>query len=102
MFQGFDVEGEDVREVVQNVIFGSSYAVAREEMSLVSLDVFISYIKLRCHLRDTYVKFIFNFAISCKVRRSLKLEILFAGNTRKRGKFFRGLQLFKRRGVRTV
>ena len=48
MFQGFDVEGEDVRKVVQNVIFGSLYAVAREEMSLVSLDVFISYINLRC------------------------------------------------------
>ena len=48
MFQGFDVEGEDVREVVQNIIFGSSYAVAKEEMSLVSLDVFISYMKLRC------------------------------------------------------
>ena len=37
LFKGLDVEGDDVREVVQNIIFGSSYSVARDEMSLVSL-----------------------------------------------------------------
>ena len=34
--QGFDVEGEDPREVVQNILFGDQYAVVKEEMAIVS------------------------------------------------------------------
>ena len=35
--QGFDVEGDDPREIVQNIVFGSQYEGCRDEMNLVSL-----------------------------------------------------------------
>ena len=34
--QGFDVEGDDPREVVQNILFGEQYAVVKEDMAIVS------------------------------------------------------------------
>ena len=37
LFQGFDVEGDDPREIVQNIVFGSQYEGCRDEMKLVSL-----------------------------------------------------------------
>ena len=37
LFQGFDVKGDDPREIVQNIVFGSQYEGCRDEMKLVSL-----------------------------------------------------------------
>ena len=34
--QGFDVEGDDPREVVQNILFGEQYAAVKEDMAIVS------------------------------------------------------------------
>ena len=37
LLQGFDVEGDDPREVVQNILFGEQYAAVKEDMAIVSL-----------------------------------------------------------------
>ena len=37
LLQGFDIEGEDPREVVQNILFGEHYAAVKEDMAIVSL-----------------------------------------------------------------
>ena len=34
--QDFDVEGDDLREVVQNILFGEQYAAVKEDMAIVS------------------------------------------------------------------
>ena len=34
--QGFDVEGDNPREVIQNILFGEQYAVVKEDMAIVS------------------------------------------------------------------
>ena len=49
--QGFDVEGDDPREIVQNIVFGSQYEGCRDEMNLVSLvpPLFFG-ISCSCHL----------------------------------------------------
>ena len=36
LLQGFDVKGDDPREVVQNILFGEQYAVVKEDMAIVS------------------------------------------------------------------
>ena len=36
LLQGFDVEGDDPREVVQNILFGEQYAAVKEDMAIVS------------------------------------------------------------------
>ena len=36
LLQGFDVEGDDPREVIQNILFGEQYAVVKEDMVIVS------------------------------------------------------------------
>ena len=37
LFQGFDIEGDDPREIIQNIVFGSQYEGCRDKMKLVSL-----------------------------------------------------------------
>ena len=34
--QGFNVEGDNPREVVQNILFGEQYAAVKEDMAIVS------------------------------------------------------------------
>ena len=42
LLQGFDVEGDDPREVIQNILFGEQYAAVKEDMAIVSsVNVFI-------------------------------------------------------------
>ena len=36
LLQGFDVEGDDPREVIQNILFEEQYAVVKEDMAIVS------------------------------------------------------------------
>ena len=36
LLQGFDVEGDDPREVIQNILFGEQYAAVKEDMVIVS------------------------------------------------------------------
>ena len=36
LLQGFNVEGDDPREVVQNILFGEQYAALKEDMVIVS------------------------------------------------------------------
>ena len=36
LLQGFDVEGDDPREVVQNILFGEQYVAVKEDMAIVS------------------------------------------------------------------
>ena len=36
LLQGFDVEGDNPREVVQNILFGEQYAAVKEDMVIVS------------------------------------------------------------------
>ena len=36
LLQGFDVEGDDPREVIQNILFGEQYAGVKEDMAIVS------------------------------------------------------------------
>ena len=36
LLQGFDVEGDDPREVIQNILFREQYAVVKEDMVIVS------------------------------------------------------------------
>ena len=36
LLQGFDIEGDDPREVVQNILFGEQYAAVKEDMAIVS------------------------------------------------------------------
>ena len=36
LLQGSDVEGDDPREVVQNILFGEQYAAVKEDMAIVS------------------------------------------------------------------
>ena len=37
LLQDFDVEGDDPREVVQNILFGEQYTAVKEDMAIVSL-----------------------------------------------------------------
>ena len=36
LLQGFDVEGDDPREVIQNILFGEQYAAVKEDITIVS------------------------------------------------------------------
>ena len=36
LLQGFNVEGDDPREVVQNILFGEQYTAVKEDMAIVS------------------------------------------------------------------
>ena len=36
LLQGFDVEGDNPREVIPNIWFGEQYAVVKEDMAIVS------------------------------------------------------------------
>ena len=36
LLQGFNVEGDDPTEVVQNILFGEKYAAVKEDMAIVS------------------------------------------------------------------
>ena len=48
LLQGFDVEGDDPREVIQNILFGEQYTAVKEDMVIVS----------SVHLLNKFVKFI--------------------------------------------
>ena len=51
LLQGFDVEGDDPREVIQNILFGEQYAAVKEDMAIVSsVNVFIH----RKHMYQVY------------------------------------------------
>ena len=42
LLEGFNVEGDDPRGVIQNILFGEQYAVVKEDMAIVSsVNVFI-------------------------------------------------------------
>ena len=41
----FDVEGDDPREVVQNILFGEQYAAVKEDMAIVSSVNVLTYLQ---------------------------------------------------------
>ena len=46
LLQGFDVEGDNSREVIQNILFGEQYAVVKEDMAIVSSVHLFNYLNM--------------------------------------------------------